>query len=197
MDFVLAAIPWTFLPGLTLAKREKIGIAIAMSMGIMSVALPVQGVATTRPEADQPPRRAGSVAIVKCVQLPVLETKDACESFSRCPHYYLLSVPSPNFSAVSSVGMYVWDITESTATVIAACIPALRLLVRKESTRIYRTRSLPYKSGGTPRKQSSRDPFVINNQALDDRGELGEHELESGSTGNVRQDRRRAGFPWS
>jgi hypothetical protein len=37
MDFVLAAIPWTFLPGLTLRRREKIGVGVAMSMGIMSV----------------------------------------------------------------------------------------------------------------------------------------------------------------
>lgn len=41
MDFVLAAIPWTFLPSLQLIKREKFGIAVAMSMGLVSVPLPL------------------------------------------------------------------------------------------------------------------------------------------------------------
>jgi hypothetical protein len=40
MDFVLAALPWTFLYNLHLRKREKVGILIAMSMGTMSAALP-------------------------------------------------------------------------------------------------------------------------------------------------------------
>jgi hypothetical protein len=35
MDFTLAAIPWAFLPTLHLVKKEKIGIAVAMSMGVM------------------------------------------------------------------------------------------------------------------------------------------------------------------
>lgn len=34
-----------------------------------------------------------------------------------------------------------WDITESTATVMAACIPALRVLVRKD-LRLYETPKL-------------------------------------------------------
>ena len=33
VDFVLAAIPWTFLWGIMLKRKEKAGILIAMSMG--------------------------------------------------------------------------------------------------------------------------------------------------------------------
>jgi hypothetical protein len=35
MDFTLAALPWTFLYNISLKKREKMGILVAMSMGIM------------------------------------------------------------------------------------------------------------------------------------------------------------------
>lgn len=35
MDFTLAALPWTFLWNLRMEKKEKFGIAVAMSMGIM------------------------------------------------------------------------------------------------------------------------------------------------------------------
>ena len=38
MDFVLAALPWTFLWRLLLRRREMLGILIAMSMGAVYVA---------------------------------------------------------------------------------------------------------------------------------------------------------------
>jgi hypothetical protein len=37
MDFVLALLPWSLLWKLQMNKREKVGIVVAMSMGIMSV----------------------------------------------------------------------------------------------------------------------------------------------------------------
>jgi hypothetical protein len=35
MDFVLAALPWTFLWKLRMRRKEKIGVGIAMSVGIV------------------------------------------------------------------------------------------------------------------------------------------------------------------
>jgi len=35
MDFLLAALPWTFLYGTLLRQKEKVGILIAMSMGVV------------------------------------------------------------------------------------------------------------------------------------------------------------------
>jgi hypothetical protein len=35
MDFALATIPWTFLWNLSLKSKEKIGVAVAMSMGVV------------------------------------------------------------------------------------------------------------------------------------------------------------------
>jgi len=89
MDFILAALPWTFLWGLLLRKTEKIGISVAMSMGVV----------------------AGAVGIVKCVKLPNLGSGDS----------------------YNETDLYIWDIIESTVTMIAACIPTLRVLLRRAS----------------------------------------------------------------
>lgn len=35
MDFILAVLPWTFLYRLKLKKNEKLGILVAMSMGVV------------------------------------------------------------------------------------------------------------------------------------------------------------------
>ena len=35
MDFVLAALPWTILRDVKLKMREKVGVSIAMGMGVM------------------------------------------------------------------------------------------------------------------------------------------------------------------
>jgi hypothetical protein len=37
MDITLALLPWTIIWKLTMRKMEKIGVAIGMSMGILSV----------------------------------------------------------------------------------------------------------------------------------------------------------------
>lgn len=35
MDFILSVLPWLVLWDLEMKKREKVGIALAMSMGIL------------------------------------------------------------------------------------------------------------------------------------------------------------------
>ena len=35
MDFILALLPWLIIWKLEMKKREKIGIALAMSMGVL------------------------------------------------------------------------------------------------------------------------------------------------------------------
>ncbi|KAK1756326.1 hypothetical protein QBC47DRAFT_321507 [Echria macrotheca] len=86
MDFTLAILPWTFLYNLLLQRKEKIGVLVAMSMGVI----------------------AGAVAIVKCAKLPQLGSGDA----------------------YNETELYMWDIAESTVTMMAACIPTLRVLLR-------------------------------------------------------------------
>ncbi|GAB1317012.1 Rhodopsin domain-containing protein [Madurella fahalii] len=87
MDFTLAALPWKFLVILRMRRLEKIGVGIAMSMGVI----------------------AGVVAVVKCFKLPRLNSPDAYEATE----------------------LFMWDIAESTATMMAACIPSLRVLIQR------------------------------------------------------------------
>ncbi|KAL2105713.1 hypothetical protein VUR80DRAFT_7862 [Thermomyces stellatus] len=54
MDVVLAIIPWPLIMTLQMRTREKIGVALAMSMGIV----------------------AGSAAFVKCAKIPLLTGPD-------------------------------------------------------------------------------------------------------------------------
>jgi hypothetical protein len=35
MDIILALLPWTIIPKLQMRTREKLGVAIAMSMGVL------------------------------------------------------------------------------------------------------------------------------------------------------------------
>lgn len=62
MDIVLALLPWQVIWGLQLNFKEKIGVGIAMSMGML----------------------AGIVAFVKCSALPAVNGDDfLCKS---CAH---------------------------------------------------------------------------------------------------------------
>lgn len=40
MDVVLALCPWVMLWKLSMTKREKFGVAICMSMGVVYVSMP-------------------------------------------------------------------------------------------------------------------------------------------------------------
>lgn len=50
MDFILAMLPWPLIWGLQMKKKEKFGIAVAMSLGVL----------------------AGVTAIMKCIALLTL-----------------------------------------------------------------------------------------------------------------------------
>ncbi|KAK4447208.1 hypothetical protein QBC34DRAFT_496314 [Podospora aff. communis PSN243] len=125
-DFVLAALPWTFLYSITLRTREKVGVLVAMSMGAV----------------------AGAVGIVKCIKLPFLGAGDSYDE----------------------VDLFVWDVAESTVTIMAACIPTLRVFLREKtssgpsnerSTRLSQF-SLSFRSAGRNRRMfDSQDIEVI------------------------------------
>ena len=40
MDFVLALLPWKLILGMRMRKTEKLGVGVAMSMGILYVHRP-------------------------------------------------------------------------------------------------------------------------------------------------------------
>lgn len=80
MDFVLAVLPWTFLWRLLLKRRELSGILLAMSMGAVYVTTFHPALIPT----SQTLSRAGVVAIIKCLQLPQLDSGDSCKSKEPC-----------------------------------------------------------------------------------------------------------------
>lgn len=73
--------------------REKIGVGLAMSMGVI----------------------AAACAAIKCTHLPMLS--------------------SPDFTYELSP-IVIWSATEASATIMAACIPSLRVLARTARSNI-------------------------------------------------------------
>ncbi|KAK4233264.1 hypothetical protein C8A03DRAFT_39037 [Achaetomium macrosporum] len=94
MDLVFSLLPWKFLWGLQMKRNEKIGVGLAMSMGVF----------------------AGVTAIVKTTKVPAMLSMDMAEQ----------------------IDLWIWGNAESCASIIAASIPMLRVLVREaKSSRNY------------------------------------------------------------
>lgn len=115
-------------------KKEKVGILIAMSMGIVYVLHP------QRPIPEAPGADMG-LTYFAGRGLPQ-SSKPSNSRSSALLIYVSRSIPfSPiipgDFMANNSshvlddaADLVIWDITEATVTMIAACIPVLRILVR-------------------------------------------------------------------
>ena len=84
LDFVLAFIPWQILKDLTMKRREKIGVAVAMSLGAV----------------------AGATGIVKSVM--VVHMTDPDITYSRVDlTIWTLSEPAVSIMAISIPVLYV------------------------------------------------------------------------------------------
>ncbi|KAM0189009.1 hypothetical protein ACHAPA_007722 [Fusarium lateritium] len=96
LDFVLAFLPWVILMRMTMRRRERLGVAVAMSLGAI----------------------AGITAIVKAVLVVSMKSDDL--TYDR-------------------VDLTIWTLTEPAASIMAVCIPVLRMLYRelKLSSRSY------------------------------------------------------------
>ena len=80
--------------------------------------------------------RAGAVGIVKCVKLPNLGVVDSCKSHLPLPlvSFLYLHLRYLRCSLDDEISLFVWDIAESTVTIMAACFPALRIFIREKVT---------------------------------------------------------------
>ncbi|VBB71302.1 Putative protein of unknown function [Podospora comata] len=90
MDLTLAMLPWKFLWGLQMRNSEKIGVGIAMSMGVF----------------------AGITAIIKTSMTNVMLSEDFADA----------------------IDLWIWANAEVSASIVAASIPMLRVLVRDAKT---------------------------------------------------------------
>ncbi|CCT74586.1 related to integral membrane protein pth11 [Fusarium fujikuroi IMI 58289] len=124
LDFVLALLPWVILMRMTMRRRERLGVAVAMSLGAI----------------------AGITGIVKAVLVVSMKSEDI--TYDR-------------------VDLTIWTLTEPAASIMAICIPVLRMLYRelKSSSRSYnrnRTNTTPrdvdtrHTAGASNARQSKR-----------------------------------------
>jgi len=106
-DFYLALLPWTLVWDLKMRTREKIGVGIAMSMGLLYVSLnshfacPHTNINT----------RAGVCAIVKGV--------------------YIIQLRQADFS-YNGKDVTIWTAVETAVAIIGASIPVLRVFFREK-----------------------------------------------------------------
>lgn len=113
MDVVLALLPWKVIWPLNMKRNEKIGVLIAMSMGLF----------------------AAATAFVKITQIPRMKSGDICKSlFSlRCPRPSWK--PAVTDSAlVDGVVLVIWSAAESSVTIMAASVPVLRSLLKNSKS---------------------------------------------------------------
>ncbi|OTA93997.1 hypothetical protein M434DRAFT_30330 [Hypoxylon sp. CO27-5] len=111
-DFVLAALPWPIIIKLQMRTSEKIGISVAMSMGVC----------------------AGITSIIKCTKFSVLKT----DKFAGEQNHMHLSSIGGNCLILKFIlslddvfELSIWSIAEIATTMMAASIPVLRALVRE------------------------------------------------------------------
>ena len=78
MDFVLALLPWPIVWGLTMRRTEKIGVAVAMSMGVLSVPRPFPS--RLLPSANEDScHSAGITGIIKTAMFWKMLAPDFCK----------------------------------------------------------------------------------------------------------------------
>ena len=85
MDVILALFPWFIIWKLSMTKKEKCGVAIAMSMGVVYDDSPqLSYVFPSRKRYADRPHSAGVTSFVKAVKLPQLAGDPG-----NVPHIYI------------------------------------------------------------------------------------------------------------
>ncbi|KAK1543978.1 hypothetical protein CPAR01_04611, partial [Colletotrichum paranaense] len=119
-DFGLALIPIYSVWDLQMVKREKAGVAIAMSIGVL---------------VTDYNGRAGIVAVLKAVE--ALEVTRVVGTECQCCPYVSYLESQVNIDKAISLAvsrrlavLTIWIHAEPNATIVAASIPVLRVLIR-------------------------------------------------------------------
>jgi hypothetical protein len=152
---------------------------------------------------------AGVTAIIKTVMLPNLFTNDMCKYHRH--HYFSFPQSSSNIDIGAilthpitddGVNLMVWDMAEISVTMVATCIPVLRVLIKErqsqagkyyvshggdgERSRAGGEGAGPFKSRATQRGEVSvfdRASFEMSEEKITERGESHD-EFELVSKGN-------------
>jgi len=145
LDFVLAFIPWQILRNLTMKRREKVGVAVAMSLGAI----------------------AGVTGIVKSVM--VVSMTDPDITYSRVDlTIWTLSEPAVSIMAISIPVLYVQPVLRApfpaSPHVGAAMLPLCKQPLTIARRMLYREiKSSSQRSGGNGRSRlTSNEPRGTN-----------------------------------
>jgi len=106
MDLLLAGFPIVLLLPLKIERREKIGVCVAMSLGVF----------------------AGVAAFIKSSYLPQI---GRWQDLTCKPSCTLHTSLIPNISADSCYVLLIWAAAETSITIVATSIPYLRLAFRE------------------------------------------------------------------
>lgn len=122
MDFVLALVPWLVIMKLSMRIKEKLGVMVCMSLGILSVLNPhypfhlcVHPNSTVSPCqkdwtcADKSDRSsAGAMSVMRALAVPTMFGEDYTYAMGK---------------------LFIWTAVELATTIVAASIPVLRALL--------------------------------------------------------------------
>ena len=123
-DWVLALLPWKVIWKLQMQRKEKIGVGIAMSMGILFVRPLAGGWRLWLTLIS-----AGVTSLIKVSKIPVLAGGDFTCRFA--PPKIPVVVVADFSPAVEGTYLILWSAAEASATIMAASIPVLRVLFRR------------------------------------------------------------------
>jgi len=119
--------------------------------------------------------RAGAVAIVKCVKLPSLGTEDDC----RFSVHSSVSVSGHHLTSLidNEADLFVWDFAESSVTIMAACIPTLRVFLREKTSRPSDERTTRFSQFSLSFRSVNRGRRMFGTQTIE---VISEHSVEKG-----------------
>jgi len=122
--------------------------------------------------------RAGALGIAKGVKTPSLGTEDDCK-FSLFSRLILpLDIHLTRLAADNLVDLFIWDVAEALVTLMAACVPALRLFFReKTSSRTSNERTTRFSQFSLSFRTVNRGRRMFDRQTIE---VIREHSVEKG-----------------
>lgn len=117
-------MPWAMLWNLQMKNREKIGVAVAMSLGIVYVLPTIFYKLVTNVYGS-----AGAVAIVKATKLPS-NTTDVDVTWAMGPLLWYVASIYGLAESLANVP-FRWAGVENALIIIGACVPTLRPFLKK------------------------------------------------------------------
>ncbi|KAF5021263.1 hypothetical protein F66182_6661 [Fusarium sp. NRRL 66182] len=182
-DFILALLPWRMIFNLQMKQSDRIGVAVALSMGVL----------------------AGIMGVMKAVQGTKLTDvmNPDCKSrilFPKAVKVHVSNTPSLVADRYIQCVYWVWAMSEPNVTIISASIPVLRGFMRNPRTR---SGSKGQKAGTYLKTgDNSTNRFYNRSVVTSARPDLKDHDNASdssilGESSSERMPRSEEGITWT